>query len=121
MLDGGRSVTDIRTEVLMYTGAAMPGLVPADFVHRVDSAVDRHVFAASERVRAVSERVTQPYALGQADQARAEALAAELGALVDCGIARFATGEVELNDETYAAWLEELRAAGSGELAALFE
>ena len=65
--------------------------------------------------------MTQPYALGQAEQARADELAAQLGALVDCGIARFATGEIPLNDETYAAWLEELRAAGSGELAALFE
>ncbi|MGN0996424.1 MAG: hypothetical protein ACI4PG_05920 [Candidatus Ventricola sp.] len=119
-LDGRRDVTAIRTQVLMYTGTAMPGLVPSDFIHRVDSAVDQHVFAASERVRAVSERVTQPYALGQAEQARADALAAQLGALVDCGIARFATGEVELNDETYAAWLDELRAAGSGELVALF-
>ena len=87
----------------------------------MDSALAQHVFAASERVRAVSERVTQPYALGQADQARANELAAQLGALGDCGIARFATGEVELNDETYAAWLEELRAAGSAELAALFD
>ena len=28
--------------------------------------------------------------------------------------------EVELNDDTYAAWLSELRAAGSEELTALF-
>ena len=120
-IDSRRDVTAIRTQVLMYTGTAMPALVPSDFIYRVDSAVDRHVFDASERVRAVSERVTQPYALGQAEQARADELAAQLGALVDCGIARFATGEIPLNDETYAAWLEELRAAGSGELAALFE
>ena len=47
-------------------------------------------------------------------------LALVLGEMVDRGIARFATGEAELSDETYAAWLDELRAAGSGELAALF-
>ena len=44
----------------------------------------------------------------------------ELSALVDKGIARFATGETELSDETYAAWLDELRAAGSEELVELF-
>ena len=36
------------------------------------------------------------------------------------GVARFATGEIELNDETYAAWLSELKAAGSDELLALY-
>ena len=119
-LDGNRDISKLRSEVLMYTGVAMPGLYPADFVHRVDSELDHHVFASSEKVRAVSERVTQAYCLNTADQARANELALVIGRLVDEGIARFATGEVELTDESYAAWLDELRSAGSGELAALF-
>ena len=48
-------------------------------------------------------------------------LTAVLGGLVDRGVARFATGEIELNDETYAAWLSELKAAGSDELVAMYE
>lgn len=119
-VSGGKDINMIRSEVLMYTGTVMPGLYPADFVHRVDSALDRHVFSASERVRAVSERVTQPFCLSDADQARANELAAVIGGKVDVGIARFATGEVELTDESYAAWLAELHEAGSEELAELF-
>jgi len=110
----------LRGEVLMYTGTMMPGLYPADFVHNVDSLLDRHVFEASEKVRSVSERVTQPYCLNDADQARATELAAKIGKLVDEGIARFATGELELSDESYDAWLKSLREAGSEELTALF-
>ena len=117
---GNQDIAKLRSEVLMYTGVTMPGLYPADFIHRVDSALDRHVFAANEKVRAVSERVTQPYCLNEQDQARADALATEIGKLVDEGIARFATGELELTDENYAAWLSQLQAAGSGELTALF-
>lgn len=113
-----RPVSDIRSTSLIYTGAATPGLYPAAFIMNVDSAVDRHVFAQSERVRAVSETVTPAYALCEAAQARADELALTLGGMVERGIARFATGEVPL--ESYDAWLEELRAAGSGELAALF-
>ncbi len=113
-------ISRLRSEVLMYTGVMMPGVYPADFIHRVDSALDRHVFAASEQVRAVSERVTQPYCLNAQDQARADELAAVIGKLVDEGIARFATGELELTDENYAAWIDQLRAAGSSELTALF-
>ena len=118
---GVQDISLLRSEVLMYTGATMPGLYPADFVHQVDSELDRHVFAASEKVRAVSERVTQPYCLNEKDQARANELALEIGRMVDEGIARFATGEIELNDENYAAWIAQLNAAGSGELTALYQ
>ena len=116
-----RDVNSFRSDVLIYTGTTAPGLYPSDFVEHVDSEPDKHVFAENARVLAVSGRVTQPYCLVQADQAKADALAAKLGGMVDVGIARFATGEVELSDETYAAWLDELREAGSGELRALFE
>ncbi len=115
-----RDVNSFRSEILIYTGIAAPGLYPSDFVEHVDSAPDQHVFAANTRVHAVAERVTQPYCLTTGAQTKADALALELGELVDVGIARFATGEVELNDATYAAWLDELKAAGSAELAALF-
>ena len=121
ILSGSRDVSKIRAQVLMYTGAAMPGLYPARFISSVDSAIDRHVFAANDKALAVSERVTQAYCLSTADQARADALSAAVGALVDTGIARFATGEVELTDESYNAWLAELKAAGSDELTALFQ
>ena len=118
--NGLRTVNEIRGTVLMYTGAAMPGLYPSDFMANVDSEVDAHVMAQSERVRAVSERVTPAYALDVESQRRADELARTLGDLVDRGIARFATGEVEWTDENYEAWLESLREAGSGELVALF-
>ena len=104
----------------MYTGAAMPGLYPGDFIAKVDSPVDAHVFEQNERVHAVSEQVVPAHALNAADQQRANELTAVLGGLVDKGIARFATGEVELNDETYAAWLAELKDAGSDELMGLY-
>lgn len=119
--DGLRDVTDIRAEALMYTGGTMPGVAPGAFLEKVDSDVDLHVLEASAKARAVGERVTRAYCLNAADQARADELAATLGGLVDRGIARFATGEVDLTDESYDAWLEELRAAGSGELVELFE
>ena len=117
---GNQDISRLRSEVLMYTGVTMPGVYPVDFIHRVDSDLDRHVFAQSEKVRAVSRRVTLPYALDEKAQARANELAVQIGRLVDEGIARFATGEVELNDANYEAWLMQLREAGSEELKALF-
>lgn len=120
VLDGRRDINAIRSEVVIYTGAAAPGLYPADFISRVNSSVDRHVFEASESVRAVSEQVIPAYALSRKDQAQADRLAAVLGGLVDRGIARFVTGEVPLDDAHYQQWLDELEHAGSKELAALY-
>ena len=68
----------------------------------------------------MSSRVTLPYALPGEDQARADALAVVLGKLADEGIARFVTGEMELTDENYAAWLAQMEQAGSAELCALY-
>jgi len=121
MTNSLRDINTIRAEVLMYTGVAMPALYPAEFIFRVDSALDQHVFSASEKVREFSELVTPAYALSAADQEKANALSAKLGGMVDRGIARFATGEIKMTDENYEAWLEELREAGSGELTALFQ
>lgn len=118
--DGVRTVDDIRSESLMYTGSAMPGLTPTSFLLRVDSEIDVHVLKTDLRVKAVAEQVTLPYALGREAQARASELALTLGRLVDEGIARFATGEMALTDDHYEAWLSELREAGSEELVALF-
>lgn len=116
-----RDVNSIRADVLIYTGTAAPGLYPSDFVEHVDSEPDKHVFEQNVRVLEAAERVTQPYCLAQEAQAEADALAAKLGGMVDRGIARFVTGEVALDDESYAAWIEELNAAGSAKLTALFE
>ena len=119
--DENKDVNDIRADSVIYTGEAAPGLYPGAFIHRIDSQMDRHIFAQSERVRAVAERVTPAYAPDRAGQIRAQELMSRLGALVDSGIARFVTGEVELSDENYEAWLEEMAAAGSDELVQIFD
>ena len=119
-VDTLRTIDDIRSQVIMYTGTTMPGLTPSDFLLHVDSEADRHVFSQSMKVKAVATQVTPAYALDTASQQRADELAATLCRLVDEGIARFATGEVPLDDAHWDAWLAQLRDAGSEELAQLF-
>lgn len=119
-VDSMRTIDDIRGDSIIYTGVSMPGIAPHAFLAQVDSDIDVHILTHTAQVRAVSEQVSPAYLLGEAAQARANELAAELGKLVDAGIGRFATGETELTDEKWNAWLESLREAGSDELAQLF-
>lgn len=119
--DTAQGINDIRISSIIYTGVPVPGLYPGEFIEHVDSAADQHVFSEYRRVRPISERITEPYTLSAADQARAAQLSMTLVELVDSGIARFATGEVELTDGHYAAWLDSLHAAGSDELVSLFQ
>ena len=119
-VDTLRTIDDIRSQVIMYTGTTMPGLVPDAFLQKVDSEADRHIFAQSAKVKAYATQVTPAYALDDASQQRADELAAVLGGMVDRGIAQFATGEIPLDDEHWNAWLAQLREAGSAELAEIF-
>ena len=119
-LTGSRTINDVRANVLMYTGAAMPGLLPQRF-HIQGRQSGRSACSRAERARPRRQRAGHPaHALSLERQQRANELTAVLGGLVDRGVARFVTGEIELNDETYAAWLSELKAAGSGELVAMY-
>ena len=116
-----RTVETLRAESIIYTGEIAPGIVPNAFLQAANSEIDRYVLENNALVQAAAVSVTIPYLLGQADQARANELAAEIGSLVDRGIAHFVTGETELSDENWNAWLASLRGAGSEELLALFQ
>lgn len=121
LTDSTRAVEQIRAHSIIYTGETMPGLVPVDFLRAVDSPEDRHVLEASAKALACAEQVTLPYTLAPQAQARADELAAVIGGEVDRGIARFVTGEMELSDENWNAFLASLEEAGSAELLSLFE
>ena len=120
VVDDLYTVETVRATTIMYTGEIAPGIVPNDFLKSADSEIDRYVLDRNAQVQAFAERVTLPYALGARDQARADELAAQIGSLVDVGIARFITGELDLSDENWNEWIASLQAAGSGELTALF-
>ena len=54
------------------------------------------------------------------EAARVSELQSALGEAVDVGIARFVTGEVPLDDESWQAYQEQLTSLGADELTAIF-
>lgn len=120
ILDTYRTVDTIRAESIIYTSGTMPGLVPAAFMHRADSELDRHVTANSDALQVISTRPLPARILTDEEEARVNVLQDALGTAVDVGIARFVTGEVELNDETWQAYQDELTSLGADELVEIF-
>ena len=114
-----RGMEDIRRDSIFYTGVTMPGLVPSEFVERINSPADRWIFSQSEKVR----EKTVPIGSFLSDEQRKKAneLVTILGEKVDAGIARFVSGEVELTDQTWQNWLEDLHESHSSELTDLFK
>ena len=119
-VDMMRTIDDIRADSIIYTGVITPGITPNDFLGKVESDIDQYIMSCMSDVRAVSEQVFSAYLLSEKDRVRANEIMLTLGRVVDEGIGRFATGEIELTDENWNAWLKNLRQAGSEELTALF-
>ena len=115
-----RTIDDIRADSIIYTGVTTPGITPNDFLGKVESDIDQHIISCMTDVRAVSEYVASPYMLSEEARARANEIMMTLMRVADEGIGRFATGEIELTDENWNAWLGAMREVGSEELTALF-
>ncbi len=116
-----RTLTDLQTKSLMSGGAAMPGLMPYEFWRRIGIAGERHVMAESDKVAQVATLPVPLVYWTNEQQAELDALQAALGPAVDRAIARFATGETELNEQTFAAFQQELDDLGAVRMTALWQ
>ncbi len=116
-----RTLSDLQTQSLMSGGAAMPGLMPYDFWRRIGIAGERHVMAESDKLAQVATLPTPTVYWTKEQQAELDALQVQLGPAVDRAIARFATGEAELNEQTFAAFRQELDDLGAGRMVALWQ
>ncbi|GHU68893.1 ABC transporter substrate-binding protein [Clostridia bacterium] len=113
--------TVLRDRVIR-TDNLTPGLSPADFERRTELALEVRVRREGDAVQ--STLVTPFPHTWPTDAAREDEIASlqlALGAAVDVGIARFVDGETELNDETWAAFQNELQDKGAERLVALFQ
>ncbi|HML49011.1 MAG TPA: hypothetical protein PKE04_19905, partial [Clostridia bacterium] len=106
--------SDILRDRVIRTDLATPGLDPADFQRRTDVAAEAY---ARRQGDAIQGDLVLPFPIhwptDEAREAEIASLQAVLGQTVDEAIARFATGETELNDGTWQAFQDQLRELGS--------
>lgn len=120
ILDTYRTVDTIRAESIVYTATTIPGIMPEEFMRNVDSSLDRHVLANSDALKTVATQSLPARILTDEEAERVSELQAVLGEAVDVGIAKFVTGEEEITDETWQAYLDSLTALGADELVEIF-
>ena len=121
-VDNYRTIDMLNSQSLMATSGAIPtpGLTPDDFLDQVDSAVDQYNRGQSERLRAIAALPVARCYLTAEQEAEVAQLQSRLGAAVEMAIGRFATGETELTDETWSAFVQSVQADGEA-LAAIFQ
>lgn len=120
ILDTYRTVDTIRAESIVYTGGTIPGIMPDAFMRTVDSELDRHVTLNCDALAMIAEP-SLPYRIPSQEEAdRIAEIQPQLAEAVDVGIARFVTGEVELTDENWQAYLDNLAALGADEMVEIF-
>ena len=121
LVDEFRSMEQVQNESLITGGASVPGMQPKAFWNSVDIAMERHSVAQSDMVARDARMPMPPLYLAQAAQDEIDALQVTLGRIVDEAIARFATGEIPLDDEQLAAFAQQLREGGADRMLALWQ
>jgi len=109
------------SELTIYDTGDMPWLFPLDFNNRYFEA---NVGRLNDELAAMSEYAVQPfptYTLTTEENAYVGQLQMELGRYVDETLARMVLGEVEINDETKAAFLDGLTERGVDDMIAFWQ
>lgn len=115
-------LTQILAKSVISGDGYTPGLEPAAFMRNTEIAMDNYVRRQTDTLEEyLVEAFPATWPIDAKREARIAELQEVLGTYVDTSIANFALGLVELNDENWAAFEDELRALGADEFIALWQ
>ncbi len=127
--DDGSWIWEIPTENLssyleectIRSGISMPGYASVSFQQRIDDASTRHVVDNLWRLKQMDELpVPMVYLTGE-QKARISELIYDLGGYAELQMVWFVTGDVELNDQTWADFCQRVKELGVDELISIFQ
>lgn len=115
-------LSDLLNNSTIANDTVTPGLEPAAFMRNSEITEDNY---ARRQLDSIQEYLVSPFPItwptDEAAEARIAQLQAQLGTCVDTAIANFAMGKVELTDENWQAFQDELKALGAEEFTALWQ
>ena len=114
-------LTTVLPESTIRAGIIMPGYCSADFQLKIDDVATRRVVESLITLKEIDQLPYPPVYLTQAQKDRVDELIWNIGKYAEYQMVWFVTGDVELNDETWAAFCEQVMALGMDEMVSIWQ
>ena len=111
----------VLAEVTIAEGGLMPGLSSVEFQRTYDEKETARAISALEELKKVSVEPCPQVWLTADEQAELAALQMTIGKFAEQNMVWFVTGEKELNDENWAAFVAEIEALGLADMLGIFQ
>ncbi len=120
LVDQMRSADSLQAYAVIG-GGMMPGIQPTAFLKQISSPETLHMLTQYEQLAEAATLPIPPRTLTADQLAEIDSLQLTLGRLVDMRVAQFITGELPLDDATWAAYELALQDAGAQRMTALWQ
>ena len=115
------SLDTILPQVTLRGGISMPGYASVEFQQRIDDVNTLHVLNSLLRLREIDSLPYPLVYLTAEQQTRLDELIWNIGKYAEQQMVWFVTGDVELNDENWAAFCEQVKALGMDEMVQIWQ
>lgn len=105
----------------IHGDATTPGWACVDFQMRIDEASTVHILEQLQRLRGIDSLPYPLVWLSESDNKRVNELIYQIGAYAEQQMVWFVVGDVPLNDETWAAFCQQIRTLGVEEMVSIFD
>ena len=103
------------------SGISTPCYASIPFQQKIDDAATRHVVSSLLQLKEIDSMPYPLVYLTEAQQQRVDALIWDIGKYAEYHMVWFVTGDLELNDETWAEFCRQVEALGMDEMVSIWQ
>ena len=114
-------LSSILPDATIRSGISMPGYASIPFQQKIDDAATLHVVESLLRLKSFDSLPYPLVYLTEEQQASVDELIWNIGKYAEYQMVWFVTGDVELNDENWAAFCEQVKKLGVDEMVSIWQ
>lgn len=111
----------VLAESTIRSGSSMPGWVSVEFQQKIDDASTVFIINALARLKEIDSVPYPLVYLTEEQQARVDELIWNIGKYAEYQMVWFVAGDVELNDQTWQEFCQQVKALGMDELVSIWQ
>ena len=108
-------------DATIRSGISTPCYASIPFQQKIDDAATRHVVSSLLQLKEIDSMPYPLVYLTEAQQQRVDALIWDIGKYAEYHMVWFVTGDLELNDETWAEFCRQVEALGMDEMVSIWQ